>query len=186
MSTIKPLALFSALLALVAIVGCSRPPELSFVLSEQTYELPVKHRDQIEKQLKDFFGTPVDPLLRIPDGEPEEGEELKLVDAISPDTLKHGAAVFNRRCAGCHGVTGDGNGEAAEFLQPKPRDYRNGVYKFTSTPYGAKPSRGAFPARRFPDRYCAKRRGSVPQAPARARSVCRGSPCRCRSESHSR
>lgn len=55
--------------------------------------------------------------------------------------LAHGAEVYRLRCAGCHGVSGDGNGPAAPGLQPKPRDYRRGIYKFTSTPYGAKPVR---------------------------------------------
>ena len=30
---------------------------------------------------------------------------------------------------------------AAAYLQPKPRDYRQGIYKFTSTPYGDRPVR---------------------------------------------
>jgi len=46
-----------------------------------------------------------------------------------------------RKCRVCHGVSGDGQGPAAEYLQPKPRDYRKGVFKFTSTLYGIKPVR---------------------------------------------
>lgn len=137
-----PLA--SAVLALLGVpllIGCSRPPELNFVLAEKTQELPEKHRDQIEAKLLEHFGTPSNPLLRLPEGEPDDDGKVLLVDSVDPDHLKHGAVVFNRRCAGCHGVTGDGNGEVAEYLQPRPRDYRAGVYKFTSTPYGAKPSR---------------------------------------------
>jgi mono/diheme cytochrome c family protein len=58
-----------------------------------------------------------------------------------PAHLKHGSLVFSRYCVQCHGHTGDGNGVAAEFLIPKPRDYRPGIFKFTSTTYGAKPLR---------------------------------------------
>lgn len=58
-----------------------------------------------------------------------------------PAHLKYGAEVYRVRCAGCHGITGDGKGPAGEYLQPKPRDYRLGIFKFTSTPYGQKPAR---------------------------------------------
>src|SRR5436189_5083958 len=46
-----------------------------------------------------------------------------------------------KRCVQCHGVTGDGEGPAAEWLYPKPRDYRRGKFKFTSTPFDFKPRR---------------------------------------------
>jgi mono/diheme cytochrome c family protein len=36
-------------------------------------------------------------------------------------------------------MTGAGDGPAAEYLDPPPRDYRKGVFKFTSTPRGRKP-----------------------------------------------
>jgi mono/diheme cytochrome c family protein len=36
-------------------------------------------------------------------------------------------------------VTGDGNGVSAAYMLPKPRDYRRGIFKFTSTVYGSKP-----------------------------------------------
>lgn len=34
-----------------------------------------------------------------------------------------------------------GNGPAGKFMYPRPRDYRKGLFKFTSTPYGARPLR---------------------------------------------
>jgi len=37
-------------------------------------------------------------------------------------------------------VTGDGAGPTASFLNPYPRDYRMGVFKFKSTPKGGKPT----------------------------------------------
>lgn len=55
--------------------------------------------------------------------------------------LQLGRAVYTAQCAGCHGTTGDGQGPAAAHLNPPPRDYRNGVFKFTSTPRGSKPRR---------------------------------------------
>ena len=47
--------------------------------------------------------------------------------------LQLGSAVYERRCASCHGVTGDGNGLQAHYMDPYPRDYRKGIFKFTST-----------------------------------------------------
>ncbi len=40
----------------------------------------------------------------------------------------------------CHGITGDGAGPTAAFLNPYPRDYRKGVYKFKSSKKGSKPT----------------------------------------------
>lgn len=45
-----------------------------------------------------------------------------------------GREVYQRRCVGCHGVNGDGKGPSAIFLEPKPRDFTTGIYKFRSTP----------------------------------------------------
>ncbi|HEV3166801.1 MAG TPA: cytochrome c, partial [Isosphaeraceae bacterium] len=44
-----------------------------------------------------------------------------------------GYALYRRHCLHCHGVTGDGAGPTADFLYPRPRDYRKGIFKFTST-----------------------------------------------------
>lgn len=55
----------------------------------------------------------------------------------SQEILPHGKQVYLRRCAGCHGEKGDGNGPAARFLNPKPRDFTSGTFKFRSTSGGA-------------------------------------------------
>ena len=47
--------------------------------------------------------------------------------------IAFGKQAYERRCMGCHGQKGDGNGPSAEFLNPKPRDFTAGVYKFKST-----------------------------------------------------
>jgi DMSO reductase family type II enzyme heme b subunit len=44
-----------------------------------------------------------------------------------------GKAVYELRCAGCHGVKGDGKGPAAELLLPRPRDFTTGIYKIRTT-----------------------------------------------------
>ncbi len=52
-----------------------------------------------------------------------------------------GYALYRKHCLHCHGVSGAGDGPTAPYLYPKPRDYRMGLYKFTSTSTGAKPTR---------------------------------------------
>ncbi|HNP29300.1 MAG TPA: cbb3-type cytochrome c oxidase subunit I [Nitrospirales bacterium] len=58
----------------------------------------------------------------------------KVTPQARRDLLELGAYVYERRCTGCHGIKGDGNGPAAEFLNPKPRNFIAGVFKFKSTP----------------------------------------------------
>jgi mono/diheme cytochrome c family protein len=52
-----------------------------------------------------------------------------------------GYGVYRRNCLHCHGVSGAGDGPTAPFLYPSPRDYRKGIFKFTSTPGGKPPHR---------------------------------------------
>jgi cytochrome c oxidase cbb3-type subunit I/II len=58
------------------------------------------------------------------------------------DLLALGRQVYESRCVGCHGVKGDGNGPAATFLFPRPRDFTLGVFKFRTTPSGSLPTDG--------------------------------------------
>ncbi len=55
--------------------------------------------------------------------------------------LKSGRGLYMRHCSHCHGTSGDGQGPTAEYLNPRPRDYRHGVFKFTSTNDMSKVSR---------------------------------------------
>jgi cytochrome c oxidase cbb3-type subunit I/II len=58
------------------------------------------------------------------------------------EQVARGRAVYERRCVGCHGVKGDGNGLAATFLDPRPRNFTLGAFKFRSTPSGSLPTDG--------------------------------------------
>jgi hypothetical protein len=51
--------------------------------------------------------------------------------AKEPD---RGPSVYAQHCAACHGPNGDGNGPAAVWLYPKPRDFSAGLFKIKSTP----------------------------------------------------
>ena len=138
------------MILLILAGGCSRLPDSAYTLRAESekLELPAKHKEQIAQYLAAYHGSPASPRMALP----KEGEgdaEGKGVDAIprvdKPGYdrlhLALGRDVYARQCAGCHGTTGDGQGPAAVHLNPPPRDYRNGVFKFASTPRGSKPRR---------------------------------------------
>jgi cytochrome c oxidase cbb3-type subunit 2 len=52
----------------------------------------------------------------------------------------HAAYDYRRYCVGCHGEQGDGNGENAQWIDPKPRDFTIATFKCRSTPTGTLPT----------------------------------------------
>jgi mono/diheme cytochrome c family protein len=140
-------------LAVVLATGCSRVADTAYALRTETekLDLPTKHKEQIAEYLAMFHGTPANPRMAIPDATaetpaPKEGAIVPVIARVEKPgydrmDLKLGHEVYTKQCAGCHGPTGDGKGPAGPYLNPPPRDYRNGVFKFTSTPRGSKPRR---------------------------------------------
>ena len=53
---------------------------------------------------------------------------------------KRGKQLYQRFCIFCHGPRGDGMGENAPHLDPKPRDFVQAKFKCRSTPSGDLPS----------------------------------------------
>jgi len=51
-----------------------------------------------------------------------------------------GKPLYTRYCAGCHGDEGDAQGENAQWIDPKPRDFTTGTFKCRSTPSGSLPT----------------------------------------------
>ncbi len=51
-----------------------------------------------------------------------------------------GKPLYTRYCAGCHGDDGDAQGENAQWIDPKPRDFTLATFKCRSTPSGALPT----------------------------------------------
>jgi mono/diheme cytochrome c family protein len=64
----------------------------------------------------------------IPEGIPER------------DLMGQGESLYKKQCAPCHGIPGDGKGFLAAGFDVMPRDFRQGVYKFTSTKSGELPT----------------------------------------------
>ena len=86
-----------------------------------------------------MFGTPDEPFVL-----PETGLDIKKLEIaagpVRSDQQGAKIGLYRRHCVHCHGVTGDGMGPTASILNPYPRDYRPGIYKFKSTERPARPT----------------------------------------------
>lgn len=59
--------------------------------------------------------------------------------AVEAAAAQDGQAVYERYCLSCHGPLGDGNGYAARHLDPRPRNFTAGTFKWRSTASGQLP-----------------------------------------------
>jgi len=51
-----------------------------------------------------------------------------------------GQPMYKRFCIGCHGELGDGQGENAQWIDPKPRNFTIAIFRCRSTPTGTLPT----------------------------------------------
>ncbi len=138
----------------VAFTGCGSRPADFKLNTAVLFRLELEYHEQFSAQkLKELdevlvalFGTPDDP--HVPTLSNADVKELldpkKLKMAAGPvgrDELGRRMGLYREHCAHCHGISGDGAGPTAALLNPYPRDYRKGVFKFKSTPIGKKPTR---------------------------------------------
>lgn len=78
---------------------------------------------------------------------PCSGSVVLSEDSVDPAEAKRvelhqylkGRYLFQKHCTTCHGQTGRGDGPWAAELTDKPRNFRVGVFKFRTTPYGKLP-----------------------------------------------
>lgn len=59
---------------------------------------------------------------------------------VSAAQLNQGWETYNNYCMQCHGMTGDGQGPAAQGMVPAPRNFKQGIFKFGTTPLGELPT----------------------------------------------
>lgn len=64
---------------------------------------------------------------------------LSILILSSPFLFADGKALYEKKCSQCHGIEGKGDGFAAEFVSPKPRDFTLGTYKIRTTASGELP-----------------------------------------------
>jgi mono/diheme cytochrome c family protein len=62
------------------------------------------------------------------------------VRPLTAQDTAQGKAVYVKWCAGCHGEDGAGDGPAARYMLPRPRDFRGAVFKIRTTTSGALPT----------------------------------------------
>lgn len=134
--------------------GCGSP-DAAFVRNG-TYahlqEVTAKYEDGFTRQQKHdvdnvlaaLFGTPDEPVIPaladVDTSKVLDLSKLKLASGrVGTDETGRPRGLYRKHCAHCHGITGDGNGPTASFLNPYPRDYRAGLFKFKSTPIGSRP-----------------------------------------------
>jgi mono/diheme cytochrome c family protein len=89
---------------------------------------------QLNTQLIAIFGSPAHPSVE--GGNDDTREVLAKLSAtlkLDKETLARGSRLYREQCLHCHGVTGDGRGPTSPWVNPHPRDYRQGVFKFTSS-----------------------------------------------------
>ncbi|MBZ5656067.1 MAG: c-type cytochrome [Acidobacteriia bacterium] len=79
----------------------------------------------------------------VPDVGPHPPQPMRAMESHIGKATGHandGKMNFRRYCAGCHGDLGDGNGENAQWIDPKPRDFTIATFKCRSTPTGTLPT----------------------------------------------
>lgn len=74
------------------------------------------------------------------DGEYARPKDVGAARPASVALVEQGRTAYRIYCIGCHGESGDGNGEAAKFFHPKPRNFILAEYKFSSTRSGLLPT----------------------------------------------
>ncbi len=116
-SAVAPLGL---MLVAMSGVGCRQREEITYPARAETAKLTPPQQQLLARKITELAGTPAQPKLL---SDPE----------FSTTRLLAGQAAFQQRCAACHGDAGNGAGPAAAALNPKPRDYRKGIFKFIST-----------------------------------------------------
>ena len=106
--------------------------DAEFVTSRRTRDLIPQAREAVEKALEENFGTGQNLVawLRFPVNYGGDGR-----------ILKSGWSLYMKHCVQCHGGSGGGNGPTAKNLNPQPRDFRLGIFKFTSTAHQEKATR---------------------------------------------
>ena len=156
---LRSAAFITAALFLSALGGCSKvePPVFQLNLQGRNpddFLVTGREKDKDDRAAKEqnldalkavstvlyaMFGEPDAPFVMADTGLDRRKIELAAGPSNgNPKLLQQG--LYRRHCAHCHGISGDGAGPTAAFLNPYPRDYRQGLFKFKSTVRSAKPT----------------------------------------------
>lgn len=94
-------------------------------------DLPENLRTELDTELQLTFGSPYKPSVGIS----AHTETIALAKSLKLDdeTLAAGSKLYRRNCLHCHGLAGDGRGPTGPWVNPHPRDFRQGKFKFISS-----------------------------------------------------
>jgi mono/diheme cytochrome c family protein len=112
--------------------GCRREDAPAFTRSAEVVALTDGLDDSEELEHYKKLQAQIGQILTAKSGTPLAPKLISDVRA-DVDGLSRGAAIYSQYCVQCHGVNGDGRGDLAAHLDPTPRDYTQGVFKFVTT-----------------------------------------------------
>lgn len=104
-------------------LGPGTKPPTQVAATDPVADFPARTSTQVRPDAAN-----VEAILPTIAFEPDESEVLR------------GRYVYERNCRICHGRWGDGKGELAVGMSPKPRQLTSGIFKFRSTPTGSLPT----------------------------------------------
>jgi len=151
---------FAILILATLFAGCEKAPAPAFrlneveILKQEKASLPGdehfadSYDGEIRNILVSLFGTPAEPKFPYLEGEEDEAHEFIDFDDLkwaagrvhSDQEGKPISGLYREHCSHCHGISGDGAGPTASFLNPYPRDFRLSKFKFKSTPLRRSPT----------------------------------------------
>jgi mono/diheme cytochrome c family protein len=137
----------------IALVGCDA--QITQFPRNQLYGLVIAKREamdvippadiaNIDAVMTELFGSPDEPFLPsfIDETLAKQSNLKRAAGPVWSDQAGVQFGLYREHCAACHGVDGSGSGPAASLLNPYPRDFRAGVFKFKSTSRPDKPTHG--------------------------------------------
>ncbi len=138
----RGLLFLPCMMLVLLLVGCGRtePPQFHLnMIAVADKQLPNEQQQEIANVLEALFGTPDEPFVLRETGL-DVGKLRVAAGPVRSDQFGKETGLYRRHCVHCHGTTGDGLGPTAMILNPYPRDYRQGKFKFKSTERAAKPT----------------------------------------------
>ena len=81
-------------------------------------------------------GAPITTPADAPEPLGHAGMPLKnthAADSVAMSPVARGQAIFVKQCSICHGEQGDGAGKFAYLMNPRPRNFKTGKFKLTTT-----------------------------------------------------
>ncbi|MBX3427352.1 MAG: c-type cytochrome [Pirellulales bacterium] len=132
-----------AALVLAALVasGCRQSEPSEFTASRQVAALTEGIDPKEEKEDFDLMVELQQDVAKVLAERCGTSDVIKVLGNphVDQDQLKRGYVLYADYCTQCHGVNGDGNGPLAAHLNPRPRNYTAGVFKFVATDNGVPP-----------------------------------------------